>query len=311
MVVPLRAGQKVLGAMAVWRNGGRPFEPRELEFLVGLSRQATLALQNVRLFNETAGGARAPDARPAESLQASATRAQPVADGRAGVRCDRRSATRRLGGAIGGLACSATTASTWSHSPAATREADAGARGSYPAPPDRAPSSGCGDRSPARRCCVDSTTRDRPVAGHATARGRRARGYRAMVLSRRCDATACSSARSGDPARGGQPRRHAVELLADLRRPGRDRDRERAPVQRDQGGARAPDRDGRDPAVIIAARRPTCSRCSMRSPSARACCAARASARRLASTASCCTWSATTASRPRRKRRCAPPSRCR
>ena len=40
--------------MAVWRNGGRPFEPRELEFLVGLSRQATLALQNARLFNETA-----------------------------------------------------------------------------------------------------------------------------------------------------------------------------------------------------------------------------------------------------------------
>ncbi len=54
MVVPLRAGKKVLGAMAVWRNGGRPFEARELEFLVGLSRQATLALQNARLFNETA-----------------------------------------------------------------------------------------------------------------------------------------------------------------------------------------------------------------------------------------------------------------
>ena len=54
MVVPLRAGTQVLGAMAVWRNGGRPFEARELEFLVGLSRQATLALQNARLFNETA-----------------------------------------------------------------------------------------------------------------------------------------------------------------------------------------------------------------------------------------------------------------
>ena len=46
MVVPLRAGTQVLGAMAVWRIGGRPFEPRELEFLVGLSRQATLALRN-------------------------------------------------------------------------------------------------------------------------------------------------------------------------------------------------------------------------------------------------------------------------
>ena len=53
MVVPLRAGTQVLGAMAVWRIGGRPFEPRELDFLVGLSRQATLALRNATLFNET------------------------------------------------------------------------------------------------------------------------------------------------------------------------------------------------------------------------------------------------------------------
>jgi GAF domain-containing protein/CheY-like chemotaxis protein len=53
MVVPLLAGAQVLGAMAVWRNGGAPFEPRELEFLVGLSRQATVALQNARLFDKT------------------------------------------------------------------------------------------------------------------------------------------------------------------------------------------------------------------------------------------------------------------
>jgi GAF domain-containing protein len=53
MVVPLRAGAQVLGAMAVWRIGGRRFEPRELEFLVGLSRQATVALRNATLFNET------------------------------------------------------------------------------------------------------------------------------------------------------------------------------------------------------------------------------------------------------------------
>jgi signal transduction histidine kinase/CheY-like chemotaxis protein len=43
----------VLGAMAVWRNGGQQFEQRELAFLVGLSRQATVALQNARLFDET------------------------------------------------------------------------------------------------------------------------------------------------------------------------------------------------------------------------------------------------------------------
>src|SRR4029078_7153867 len=42
MVVPLLAGEKVQGAMAVWRNGGRLFEARELDFLAGLSRQAAI-----------------------------------------------------------------------------------------------------------------------------------------------------------------------------------------------------------------------------------------------------------------------------
>jgi len=53
MVVPLLAGDAVLGAMAVWRNGGAPFEAHELTFLIGLARQATVALQNARLFDET------------------------------------------------------------------------------------------------------------------------------------------------------------------------------------------------------------------------------------------------------------------
>ena len=53
MVVPLLSGDQVQGAMAVWRTGGSPFETHELDFLVGLSRQAAVALQNARLFNET------------------------------------------------------------------------------------------------------------------------------------------------------------------------------------------------------------------------------------------------------------------
>ena len=53
MVVPLLAGGAVEGAMAVWRTGGALFDDRDLEFLVGLSRQATVALHNARLFNET------------------------------------------------------------------------------------------------------------------------------------------------------------------------------------------------------------------------------------------------------------------
>ena len=53
MVAPLLAGQTVKGAMAVWRTGGQPFSETELEFLVGLSLQATVAIENARLFAES------------------------------------------------------------------------------------------------------------------------------------------------------------------------------------------------------------------------------------------------------------------
>jgi GAF domain-containing protein/CheY-like chemotaxis protein len=53
MVAPLVAGTTVRGAMAVWRTGGLPFNDTELEFLTGLSLQATVAIENARLFDET------------------------------------------------------------------------------------------------------------------------------------------------------------------------------------------------------------------------------------------------------------------
>ncbi len=39
--------------MAVWRTGGQPFTDSDLEFLVGLSLQATVAIENARLFAES------------------------------------------------------------------------------------------------------------------------------------------------------------------------------------------------------------------------------------------------------------------
>ncbi|MGH7126380.1 MAG: GAF domain-containing protein, partial [Stellaceae bacterium] len=50
MVAPLRAGEVVKGAMAIWRTGGKPFQQHELEFLVGLSMAAVVAMENARLF---------------------------------------------------------------------------------------------------------------------------------------------------------------------------------------------------------------------------------------------------------------------
>ena len=53
MVAPLLAGRTVKGVMAVWRSGGVPFSDSDLEFLVGLSLQATVAIENARLFAES------------------------------------------------------------------------------------------------------------------------------------------------------------------------------------------------------------------------------------------------------------------
>jgi GAF domain-containing protein/CheY-like chemotaxis protein len=53
MVAPLLAGQTVKGVMIVWRSGGEPFGDTDLEFLVGLSLQATVAIENARLFAES------------------------------------------------------------------------------------------------------------------------------------------------------------------------------------------------------------------------------------------------------------------
>ncbi|MCP4360000.1 MAG: response regulator, partial [Chloroflexi bacterium] len=51
--VPLIFQEKAIGAMVVWRGSDdQVFTDVELDFLVGLSRQAVIAIENARLFNE-------------------------------------------------------------------------------------------------------------------------------------------------------------------------------------------------------------------------------------------------------------------
>ena len=52
MVAPLIARDRVSGIAAVWRSGGAPFGQDDLDFLVGLARQASIAIENARLFSE-------------------------------------------------------------------------------------------------------------------------------------------------------------------------------------------------------------------------------------------------------------------
>ncbi len=75
-------------------------------------------------------------------------------------------------------------------------------------------------------------------------RGRLAADARCADQARRSGAWRGRSRLAG----AGQDARTTGAATGDLRRPGRDRDRECAPVQRDQGGARAADRHRRDPA---------------------------------------------------------------
>jgi GAF domain-containing protein/CheY-like chemotaxis protein/tetratricopeptide (TPR) repeat protein len=82
MVVPLGTEGAIEGAMAVWRTGGDPFDDRGLEFLTGLSRQATVALRNAHLFDESqrALGHQTATADILRVISASPTDTQPVFD---------------------------------------------------------------------------------------------------------------------------------------------------------------------------------------------------------------------------------------
>jgi len=54
MGVPILLKEKHTGLLAVWRSGtGAEFTTRELEFLTSLARQAAVAIENARLYNET------------------------------------------------------------------------------------------------------------------------------------------------------------------------------------------------------------------------------------------------------------------
>ncbi len=86
MVAPLMAGDTVKGVMAVWRTGGQPFDERELEFLVGLSLQATVAIENARLFAES-------QQRAAELAPSTPCRSSSPASSRS-ARCSSSSASR-------------------------------------------------------------------------------------------------------------------------------------------------------------------------------------------------------------------------
>jgi len=68
MVAPLLSAEKVIGMMAIWREGGNPFDLADLYFLEELSLQAVIAIKNARLFEDAKEARRAAeDANQAKS----------------------------------------------------------------------------------------------------------------------------------------------------------------------------------------------------------------------------------------------------
>jgi len=69
LAAPLIGRQGLIGMMAVWRDGlAAPFTQVDLDFLGGLSQQATIAIDNARLFEEATEARRsADDANQAKS----------------------------------------------------------------------------------------------------------------------------------------------------------------------------------------------------------------------------------------------------
>ena len=99
--VPIIRGDEILGVIVARRVEPRPFSPREVEILETFARQAAIAIENVRLFNETKEALERQTAT-SEVLQAISTSTsdvQPVFDAlveRAARLCDADMSTVNL-----------------------------------------------------------------------------------------------------------------------------------------------------------------------------------------------------------------------
>ena len=248
--------------ISVARAPNAVFSEKELALLRTFADQAVIAIENVRLFNETQEAlerqtatadilkviASSPDdVQPV--FEAIAERSNQLVDGRATVvfsLVDDIVAPEGVHADQPGGRCS---------SAGAVPAADVA----------RAPGA---NPSAAAKMYRDRRSEDEILVPGRCGNIARLRGFRSVLVVPLLRDRKADWRDRRDARRARQVWRSPRSAAADLRRPGRDRDRERAAVQRDAGSAGTADRDGRNPQGdrLVADR--MCSRCSRPSPSA-------------------------------------------
>ena len=241
LFVPLLKDGKALGSITILRETTGAFDDQEIALAETFADQAVIAIENVRLFNETKEALERQTATAdiLKVIASSPADVQPVLDAIA------NSSNRLMDGLSAAVTLIVDGTLHLEGLHAHQRGVGRSAEGSVSAVAGR----------PVRRR-ADPQRRDRPVHRHRDRLGfesspaatARKRGFRSALwspLMREGAAIGMISVTRVEPRLLCAASRRAA---ADLRRPGGDRDRERAPVQRDQGSARAADRDRRGPA---------------------------------------------------------------
>ena len=236
--VPLVWNGQGIGAFGVARVPVRPFSDKEIALIKTFADQAVIAIQNAKMFRETneALERQTATAEILKVIASSPSDVQPVFDAIA------RSSNQLLGGWSTMVARIEDDALQLVAFTSTTPEGDAALRRSFPIALQTFPV-GAAIRRGEMVPIVDTELVDDALQNIRELA--RARGYRSMLF---LPAGARGAERRHDQrhsARTGALRAAPGRAAADLCRPGGDRHRERAPVQRDAGVAAAAEGVGR------------------------------------------------------------------